>query len=421
MHGGDDRVVVRGQGRPPSAVHVIGGNGVNQLADSSSSAGRSGTVRFLDQGAVEGVEYGSDETFDRRPWPRPWGESQQPGRDYGSKLVPVVGLSIPGDVGVVIKLGLDRVGYDFRKYPYASRATVTGEYAPAIPAWRVSAWFDKRYEESPFHLATLIRMSELEVINYYGPGNDTPEGPDGYSEVHQQQWLLQPAVAYAHGERTDLSFGPVLCYVTSDMSTDRILGDLQPYGAAAFGQAGLRLGLSSDTRNLSGESRRGVLLEASATVYPAVWDVATPFGVLVADINRYIPLALPFKPTLVLRAGGKKVFGTFPFHESAFIGGRRSVRGLERERYAGDTAVRGSVELQFTVLRFALAIPWEIGVYGYSDVGRVYVDGNSPGGWHDTTGVGFWVGVLNPSTSVSVEPSDAPGGSGLRVRTGVTF
>lgn len=421
LHGGDDRAVVRGQGRPPTTVRVIGGNGVNQMSDSSSSAGRPGAVRFLDQGAVEGIDYGPDENFDRRPWPRPWGVPLTPGRDFGSKTAPVLGLSIPGDVGVVFRFGLDRVGYGFRKYPYASRATVTGEYAEGLPAWRVGAAFDKRYEESPVHLTTLVRMSELEVLNYHGPGNDSPEGPEGYSEVRQRQWLLHPAIARALGKRTDLSFGPVFRYVTSDLTTGRILGDLQPYGADDFGQAGLRLGLSSDSRNRSGDPRRGVLLDASATVYPAVWDVATAFGVLVADINGYYPLPVPFKPVLVLRGGGKKVFGTFPFHESAFVGGRGSVRGLERERFAGDTAVRGTAELQFSVLHFALLMPWEIGVYVYGDIGRVYVDGQSPGGWHDTTGVGFWIGVLNPSTSVSVEPSDAPGGRGLRIRTGVTF
>ncbi|MFN2370855.1 MAG: hypothetical protein ABR506_06820, partial [Candidatus Krumholzibacteriia bacterium] len=100
---------------------------------------------------------------------------------------------------------------------------------------------------------------------------------------------------------------------------------------------------------------------------------------------------------------------------------RGSVRGLERERFAGDAALRGTAELQFTVMRFALLMPWEIGVYGYGDVGRVYVDGRSPGGWHDTTGVGFWIGVLNPSTALSLEPGDPRGHNGLRVRTGVTF
>lgn len=421
LHGGDDRAVVRGRGRPPIDVRVIGGSGVNQLSDSSSSAGSSGAVRFLDQGSARGIDYGPDEVFDRRPWPQPWGVTEPPGRDFGNKTAPVLGLSIPGDLGVVFKLGLDRVGYGFRKYPYANRATVIGEYAEGPAAWRLTARFDKHYEESPLHLTTSVRMSEIEVLNYHGPGNDSPAGPDGYSEVRQRQWLLHPVVAHAFGKRTDLSFGPVVQYATSDLTTGRILGDLQPYGAADFGQAGLRLGLSSDSRNRSGNAGGGMLLDVTATVYPAVWDVASAFGVLAADVNGYHPLHVPLEPVLVLRAGGKKVLGTFPFHESAFVGGRGSVRGLERERFAGDASLRGTAELQFVVLHFALLLPWEVGVYVYGDVGRVYVDGQSPGGWHDTTGVGFWIGVLDPSTSVSIEPGDAQGRSGLRIRTGVTF
>jgi hypothetical protein len=33
-------------------------------------------------------------------------------------------------------------------------------------------------------------------------------------------------------------------------------------------------------------------------------------------------------PTLAVRVGGKKVWGVFPFTESAFLGGSRTVHGL---------------------------------------------------------------------------------------------
>jgi hypothetical protein len=32
----------------------------------------------------------------------------------------------------------------------------------------------------------------------------------------------------------------------------------------------------------------------------------------------------------------------------------------------------------------------------------VYVDGDSPGGWHSSTGAGFWVGFINPGTNLNV-------------------
>ena len=419
LHGGDDQAVVRGDAAAAIPFRIIGGNGANQLSDSSSFAGQSGAVRLYDQGAVRGIEYGPDAVFDRRPWPRLWGKVQTPGRDFGTSTSPVLGLRAPGDLGLLLRLGVNREHYGFRKYPYANRAALTGEYSTGIDAWRVTGLVDKRREASSIHLTAMAQMSEIEVLNFHGLGNDTPGDPEQYFEARQRQWLLQPAVAFALGPRSDLFLAPVIQYATSYGGSGGYLSTRQPYGFGDFGQAGLRLGLHSDSRNRSKEHSRGLLFDVSATAFPAVWDVASSFGVLAGTTGGYYTLRVPLRPVLVLRAGAKKIYGEFPFHEAAFIGGRASVRGLDRERYAGDAAISGTAELQISLARFPLVLPLEIGVYGYGDAGRVYVDGESPGGWHETTGVGFWIGILNPANALSLEFPQ--GRSGFRVRTGLTF
>jgi len=143
--------------------------------------------------------------------------------------------------------------------------------------------------------------------------------------------------------------------------------------------------------------------------------------VLAGNTGEYYTLPVPVHPLLAPREGAKEVFGELLFHEAAFIGGRASVRRLDRERYAGDAALYGTAELQIHVARFAFILPLDVGVYGYGDAGRVYVDGESPGGWHKAAGIGIWIGVLNPATALSFEFGDQRGRSGLRVRTGLTF
>jgi hypothetical protein len=419
LHGGDDEAVVRGDAPAAIPVRIIGGNGANQLSDSSSAAGRSGAVRLYDQGAVTGIQYGKDPLFDRRPWPRLWGTVQPPGRDWGKSTSPVLGLSVPGDVGALLRLGIGRTQYGFRKYPYASRAALIGEYATGIDAWRATGLVDKRWEETSIHVTAVARMSEIEVLNFHGFGNETPDSPSDFFETRQRQWLLHPAVAYALGPRTDLFLGPVVQYSTTDNTPGRFLSEQRPYGFGDFGQAGLRLGLHSDSRNRARDPSGGLLLDFTATVCPAVWDVVSAFGVLAANSGGYYTLHVPLRPVLVLRGSAKKVYGEFPFHEAAFIGGRTTVRGLDRERFAGDAAISGTAELQISVAHVAFVLPLDIGVYGYGDAGRVYVDGESPGGWHETIGVGFWIGVLNPTTAVSIEFPQ--GRSGFRLLTGMSF
>jgi hypothetical protein len=64
--------------------------------------------------------------------------------------------------------------------------------------------------------------------------------------------------------------------------------------------------------------------------------------------------------------------------------------------------VYGSAELRIPIARFPLIVPMNTGIFGFADAGRVYVDGQSPGGWHTALGGGLWLGVLKRSTNISV-------------------
>ena len=67
-------------------------------------------------------------------------------------------------------------------------------------------------------------------------------------------------------------------------------------------------------------------------------------------------------------------------------------------------------ELRVPVVRFPFILPLNAGLFATQDIGRVFVDGDSPGGWHTATGVGFWIGVMNPANSIRV--CRRPTGSG---------
>jgi hypothetical protein len=422
LHGGDDRAFVTGDVGQSLPVRIIGGNGNNQLIDSSLVGGRPGQARLYDAGDISGVEYSEPDTlFDRRPWVRSEGKLVEPGRDRGSALGPVVGVSAPGDVGLVFRAGLAQTRYGFRVRPYAAENRLTAEYATGVTGWRITGTADRRREGTPLHFRVLARMSEFEVVNFHGLGNATTDDPALSYRVEQRQWRLQPAVAWALSQRTDFSFGPVFQYSTSDSLEGNFLSSSRPYGFGDFGQAGLGLSLIHDRRDRIAEPRSGVLLQLSGDWYPAIWDVESGFGALGGAATTYYRIPVPLGPVLVLRATGRKLFGEFPFHESAFIGGRSTVRVLELQRYAGDAALTGTTELRVPLGRVPLILPLDLGVYGFADAGRVWVDGESPDGWHAGFGGGLWVGILNPTTALSLELGRYRGDSRVRLRAGLGF
>jgi hypothetical protein len=116
----------------------------------------------------------------------------------------------------------------------------------------------------------------------------------------------------------------------------------------------------------------------------------------------FITIPLPKLPVLALRAGGKKLFGDFPYFDAAFLGGGSSFRIEHRQRFAGDASAFGSAELRYPIAEFPFILPLNVGAIAFGDAGRVYVDGDSPGGWHTAAGGGFWLGAIKPGLNVSV-------------------
>jgi len=420
LHGGDDSALMTGVVPSGIPIWIVGGNGTNHLVDSSLVAGSPG-ARLYDAGHVSGISYGPVDTmFERRPWIAPPRPPVAPGPDYGRSLKPDVSFAY-GDLDFLFGVGVTMSRYGFRKRPYASRLGLSAEFSTLVDAFRVGMAGDLRQESSPLHFAVLARVSRLQVVNYYGEGNTSGGGADAFFAAQQRQWLLQPAVAYDLGASGELSLGPVVQYSTTDSVPGTFIAETQPYGVGDFGQAGLQIRARYDTRRRNGSFGSGVLLELGGRMFPAIWSVTSAFGDVAAAATALIRIPVATKPTVMLRGGGRKVFGVYPWNESAFIGGAATVRTLVLQRYAGDASLYGSAELRVPLVNFPLVVPLNVGMFGFVDAGRVYLEGASPGGWHTAVGAGVWVGVIDPSTAVSIAYTSTAGETAVLVRAGLAF
>lgn len=413
LHGGDDFATITGDVHRSVPVWIIGGNGTNTATDASVVGGESGPTHLHEKGTVTTVRYPEPDTaFNRRPLVREFGHLDLPARDYGRSASPTAGLSINRDMGVMPRIGMTWKQYSFRHEPYASRVALEARYSVKNSGATVSLATDNRRESSPVHFTTLTRMSQLELLNYHGPGNLAPQSlsvpPNvsaprtDYYAVHNRQWLFQPGLAVGLGTTTNLSLGPVLKYSITDSTPESYISNARPYGFGRFGEAGLQLRLAHDDHFPLRHAQHGSILDLSATYYPALWDVRSGFSVLDAFGAVYFTLPIPLHPYLGLRGGAKKVSGDFPFQESAFIGGRADVRTLDPQRYAGDASLYATAELRIPVAKFTAVLPLNTGLLATGDMGRVYVKGVSPDGWHSAVGAGFWVGFHELTIDIRV-------------------
>jgi hypothetical protein len=243
----------------------------------------------------------------------------------------------------------------------------------------------------------------------------------GFYRVPHKQILLSMSIGFGDGERRRFGVGPLLEYTLTDSTdTSHFIGTSDPYGSGRFGQLGMHASLELDGRDRPGIPSSGYRLEAGGTYFPELMDVEGDFGEAHAMAAAY--LSPPGgNPTLGLRASGKKLWGTFPFAESVFLGGASSLRGLREQRFAGDAAVLGSAEVRLHVARILFLIPSEFGVLALSDAGRVFLDGESSDAWRTSWGGGVWFAPLSRGTVFQVTAARSAGTTFVYAGIGFAF
>jgi outer membrane translocation and assembly module TamA len=189
---------------------------------------------------------------------------------------------------------------------------------------------------------------------------------------------------------------------TEETSTDTLIVETSPYGSGKFGQAGLLLDLEWSSREDDGEfvldlpkagkgkreNRTGISAGVEGSYFPPLLDVEESFGALEGELAGSLGLGAAQRVVVASRLGGRVVWGDFPWHEAAFIGGKESNRGFSSRRFAGDKSAYGSLELRLNILKIRSRLPSRIWVYGLTDAGRVWSDGEDSNEWHPSYGGG---------------------------------
>jgi hypothetical protein len=425
LYGGNDRVAVRGH-HGGIRLRVVSGDGRDVLDDS-----RGGGTRFYDASGETDVVPGPGTRLDRRPYVAPvpvphvpW----LPPRDWGHQVLTVPYSGWSADYGLFLGTGLDWRTYGFRQNPYATRQVIRAGYSFGAEAARLDYRGEFRRENSGAYVSLHAFASGLEVLRFYGLGNQTgDEGADDFYKVRQQQYLFAPAYTFPVVGRLEATIAPVAKYASTRDEEGRLVGALEPYGAGSFGQVGGAVRLDLDTRDNEVAAASGLHLRATGTCYPSWWDVEETFGQLSGDVSGFLTARGRFETTLAVRAGGQRVWGLYPFHEAAYIGGggffggSQTVRGLVQNRYAGDAALYGNAEVRTRLGRMTLILPADVGVFALADVGRVFLEGEDSRRWHPGYGGGFWLSYLDRNNTASVAVAHSEGRTGLYIRLGFAF
>jgi hypothetical protein len=410
LNGGDDRVEVEGEGAMPMKVRLIGGGGSDEVHFQADTRG----VRLYDLSGGMHVTGERSQGVDTRYWENPPeipDPMKPPRRDWGRGTMPQVALGLSSDYGFKAGFGMNWFDYGFRKEPYASKVGLFGAFSTELQ-YELRVDGDFRFENSRAFVGGRVRASSFDVMNFFGFGNESPDLGSSEARVHLTTSSVELAVGSFPGTSTSLAVGPVVGFSRTDDDPSRFINQLPVlYGTEDTWQAGAFARFDWDSRRniqvmWTGEmpSLTGAALSASGRYFPEWMDLIEPYGWLAGEVRGYLQLPILRDAThAAARVGGKKTWGEYPWYDAAFIGGSASLRGWRIDRFAGDAAAYGSAELRLHLLDGQLLMPSMWGVLGFADVGRVWLDGDSPGSAHWGFGGGLWWGLLGTRNILSLE------------------
>lgn len=394
LHGSDDRAVVRGTQRAEAIVlRVIGGAGEDVLSDSTEGGTRPRVVFYDDEDEANRFDRRRGTRVDTRPFTPPARDNPITGatfEDFGGGTGTSVSAAYGSTRGVEVGVSRSWTRQGFRYVPYASEIELSAGYSFRLRAFGLDLDADWRRPNSARGASLLARATQLEPFRFFGLGNDTPERRDDDRYLVERDLLLvRPAIDHHITPRGRVSIGPIAKYsrLRPRAGSAVVLGGAD-YGE--FGQIGGLAEATIDTRDRRALPRSGVVATLAVSAYPAVWDAVEPFGRAESAVATYIGVPGRRGPTLAVRAGGVKVWGSYPVHEAAFAGGWKTLRGYQTDRFAGDAALWGAAEARVFIGRPNLLVRGDLGGIAFVDAGRVYVDGDSPGGWHRGVGGGLY-------------------------------
>ena len=457
LGGGDDRIVVGGEPSNDISVHLVGGGGGKVVTDLTSDAITAFGPGDARTSVRSGLSLESDEAISAgsRPTKKP-PQMSATWRDFGGTtyFAPVFGLG--NDIGLVFGAGLTHENYGFRRWPWAERHRARVSFSTGVLRPRTRYNLDVRTRHPWLAFGVDAITHGFELTRFYGQGNESSDvAPAGLDEDAQDDFFsvnhwrlgLEPTIAFLL-QGFEIRTGPTFQLSITDADDGTLIAERAPYGDGVFAHLGWLFRTSFDSRRPArpdlpwdpaslapisfgehvpapGFSRdpeaftSGVRINTEARVFPPVAHVTKTYATVRGSLSGTVAFAKRHIEYGVL-LGAQRNVGPFPYFEAAYIGSR-AVRGLRRNRFAGERMAYGSTELRFRLPSVTVLLPFELGFFGLADLGRVFVPAESSDLWHYSVGGGLWIAPIELQNLVSIAIAKSDETVGVKGDIGFRF
>ncbi|MCP9199870.1 metallophosphoesterase [Gramella sp. GC03-9] len=315
----------------------------------------------------------------------------------------------------------------FKRNPFTSQHSFSGEFHSATNGFALAYEAEFARIVGKYNLQVGANFTSPQYSkNFFGFGNETFNPEDELGMDYNRVGLNEFGGKVALVNKTPFGsfFGFTASFEGIEVTDDsvRFLTEEFTTDDPDFFSRKYFAGLDAMYRYESYDDKlnptRGMLFELNLGGKLNTVDTDRQYGYFKPYMGFYNALTRNRKLVLKTRAEAHINIGQeFEFYQAAQLGARSGLRGYRLERYTGKSSFGTGADLRYSFNTVKTNfLPFQLGIFGGYDLGRVWFDGENSNVWHDSYGGGFWV---NSAEAIQGTFSVFAGSEGARLEFGL--
>jgi hypothetical protein len=441
---GDDTAIISGEVDRSITVIVTSGKGKDEVIDKSIVHGYFLSITPFPSAETKSYIYesGKNSTVipgsstkhitDKAPVPKPFNpdtdnvnEKYEPQiEDRGHDWKAGFWLGYNSSDGLLIGGGPVLLEHGYRAVPFVYRQALLIAYITNIQTFVLDYKGEFYRIIKPLRLDLNIRKVTAS-LNFYGYGNETTRNEfldnNDFYLMRPDLFDIDLSFDYLFSEKHYLWAGFTYDNSVTKFDPNTILDTLNLANTDQRNQLGFHFGYSLDTRDHELVPLTGVFIDVKSLNYPGYLKRENRYNKMILDARGYLKSEFITTSSLAFRLLGEKLWGNYPLHMSAFLGGRPNLLGFERQRFAGDALAYGAIGLRSYLFPIKILVPARFGFSLYGDAGRVFYKDEDSNKWHPSYGGGVWLSYLDRALTVAAGTANSTEGTIFYFTTGFLF
>ncbi len=325
------------------------------------------------------------------------------GFEYNYFQFPQFRIGYNPEDGLLAGVGFTARTFGFRKEPYATNQKFTTLFAPMREAYQANYRGTFNQVISKGDLILNADFVNPTLNNFFGLGNSTKFEKDSslsYYRTRYKYFEVDALIRKRFNDILHFSLGPTYYHYWNrfENNKDRILADPMVIGADSASIYGRKqyLGARSklDIRYINNELNptRGITWFTDFLVAKGMNDNSDDISRITSDMTIYAAVAEPSRINAILRFGVGHIFSrNFEYFQAMNLGANNYLRGFRKNRFSGRSMAYGSAELRYKLFTSrSYVFPGDVGLVGFYDIGRVWLEKESSRKWHSAYGGGIY-------------------------------